>query len=112
MPSVSLLFPWVNPSGHAPAPALGQGLMQSFPSAGDRHHLAELLSFLPGGAFLPCLLLWFGTIWGCGSSDCSVLHNRGGRRDKDASLHKSYHMHLISLSLLPMYLLTAPAWQL
>ena len=85
---VGTFSPWVNPSG--PAPALGQGLLQPFPSVGDRHHLAELLHLLRGGDFLLWLLLGaqqvcFGAIWGCGSSDCSIfqVHNRAGRGDRE-----------------------------
>lgn len=38
----SAFTPWVNPSG--PAPALGQRLLQPFPSAGDRHHRQSSLA--------------------------------------------------------------------
>lgn len=84
---VGAFTPGVNPS---PVPLLlpAGGLPPPFPSAGVRHHMAELLHLLRGVELLLWLLLSaqqarFGAIRGCGSSDCSILQvpNRGGRAD-------------------------------
>lgn len=86
---VSAFIPWVNPS--SPAPALSQGLLQPFPSAGDRHHLAEPLHLLRGGQFLLWLLLLsaqqvcFGAVQACSGSDCSILQGWRERGWRDAS---------------------------
>lgn len=81
---VGAFLPW----GNGPSPAQGSGLLQRLPSAGDRHHMAELLHLLCVGEFLLWLLLpaqraCCGAIQGCGCADCSVLqeHNREGRGD-------------------------------